>query len=85
VAGGGLAAGQEYTRARAGNAGMGGIGVVSVWERPTRVVVTAFALLGCGALPVRAATLATAGAAAWVGLGVVGCAQVLAAVRTSLR
>lgn len=85
VAGGGLAAAQEYTRARAGNAGMGQIGVVSVWERPTRVIVTAFALLGCGALPGHAGPVATAGAAAWSGLGAVGCAQVLTAVRTALR
>lgn len=85
VAGGGLAALQEYARARAGNAGMGRIGVVTVWERPSRVLVTAATLLAAGVLPGLAGSVVTAGAAAWVGLGAVGCAQVLRAVRTALR
>lgn len=39
----------EYVRARAGNAGAGEVGAVTVAERPTRVLVTAFALaLGQG-------------------------------------
>ncbi|HEX5495958.1 MAG TPA: CDP-alcohol phosphatidyltransferase family protein [Mycobacteriales bacterium] len=84
LAGGGLAAAQEYVRARAGNAGMGEIGVVSVWERPGRVLVTAFALLGAGAFPAVAGTAAAAGAAAWVALGTVGCGQVLRAAHTAL-
>jgi CDP-diacylglycerol--glycerol-3-phosphate 3-phosphatidyltransferase len=44
VAGGALAMMQEYVRARAAAAGMTEIGVVTVWERATRIVVTAFAL-----------------------------------------
>ena len=72
---------QEYTRARAAAGGMTDIGVVTVWERPTRVVVTA-AFLG------SAATLggpwAGLGAAAWVGLGVVGQAQLLVVARRRL-
>ena len=51
VAGGGLMGLHEYARARAGNAGMGEVGVVTVWERPTRVILTAGLLLGCGLLP----------------------------------
>ena len=84
VAGGGLMALQEYARARAGNAGMGEIGVVTVWERPTRVILTAALLLGCGLLPGSADLIATAGAAAWVCLGSVGLAQLLVVVRRSL-
>ncbi|WP_243407792.1 CDP-alcohol phosphatidyltransferase family protein, partial [Frankia canadensis] len=38
----------EYTRARAGNAGFGEIGVVTVGERPTRLIATGFGLAGAG-------------------------------------
>jgi phosphatidylglycerophosphate synthase len=85
VVGGSLMVLQEYLRARAGNAGMGEIGVVTVWERPTRVVVTAMFLLAGGLFPDWAAEAATAGAAAWVGLGVVGFTQLLVVVRRILH
>ena len=85
VAGGGLMGLQEYARARAGNAGMGQIGVVTVWERPTRVVLTAGLLLGCGLLPGSAGTVATLGALAWVALGAAGLGQLLTAVHHRLR
>jgi phosphatidylglycerophosphate synthase len=84
VAGGSVMVLQEYARARAGNAGMGEIGVVTVWERPTRVILTAFLLLACGLLPSRADLLATLGAAAWIALGTVGLAQLLAAIHRRL-
>jgi phosphatidylglycerophosphate synthase len=85
VVGGSLMVLQEYVRSRAGNAGMGEIGVVTVWERPTRVAVTATFLLTGGLFPAWAAEAATAGAAAWVGLGVVGFTQLLVVVRRILR
>jgi phosphatidylglycerophosphate synthase len=75
---------QEYTRARAGNAGMGEIGVVTVWERPTRVIVTAMFLLGAGIHAGSAPAWAGAGAAAWTTLGVVGLAQLVVVVRRRL-
>jgi phosphatidylglycerophosphate synthase len=82
---GGLLMGlQEYARARAGNAGMGEVGVVTVWERPTRVILTAFLLLGCGLLTGHADLVATLGAAAWIGLGAVGLTQLLVVVRRRL-
>ena len=84
VAGGSVMVLQEYARARAGNAGMGEIGVVTVWERPTRVILTAFLLLACGLLPAHAEALATAGAAAWIALGAVGLTQLLVAIRRRL-
>lgn len=65
----------EYTRARAGNAGFGEIGVVTVGERPTRVVVTAFGLLGAGVVPSLAELSATIGAAATLGVATVGLVQ----------
>jgi phosphatidylglycerophosphate synthase len=58
------------------------VGVVSVWERPSRVIVTALGLLGAAltpALPV--ATIAVAIAAV---LAVVGFTQVLVTVRRRL-
>jgi CDP-diacylglycerol--glycerol-3-phosphate 3-phosphatidyltransferase len=84
VAGGALMVLQEYARARAGNAGMGEVGVVTVWERPTRVILTAFLLLACGLFPSRAGLVATLGAIAWIGLGAVGLTQLLVAVHRRL-
>jgi len=84
VAGGGLAGLQEYGRARAGACGMTELAVLTVWERPTRIVLTAFLLLGCGLLPGSADRIATGGAAAWVAFGLVGLGQLLVAVRRRL-
>jgi len=81
VAGGMLMFLQEYARARAGAGGMTEVGVVTVWERPTRVIVTAAFLASAAALGDLWALL---GAAAWVGLGVVGLAQLLVVVRRRL-
>ena len=71
----------EAARARAGASGMSEVGVVTVWERPTRVIVTA-TFLGSAAL--LDDPWPTLGAAAWVGLGVVGLAQLLVVVRRRL-
>lgn len=84
AAGAGVMMLQEYTRARAGNAGMGEIGVLTVWERPTRVILTAVLLLLAGLVPDRAESIATAGAWAWVGLGLVGFSQLIVVVRRRL-
>ena len=58
--------------------------MVTVWERPTRVIVTAFLLLACGLLPAHADLLATVGAVAWIGLGAVGLTQLLLTVHRRL-
>lgn len=84
VLGGALMSLQEYARARAGNAGMSEIGVVTVWERPTRVIVTAMFLLGAGSYVGAAQSWALVGAAVWVVLGVVGLVQLLVVVRRRL-
>jgi phosphatidylglycerophosphate synthase len=83
VVGGALMLLQEYVRARAGAAGMSEVGVVTVWERPTRVIVTAAFLLSAGLLGDDA--WAEIGAAVWVGLGAVGLVQLLVVVRRRLR
>jgi CDP-diacylglycerol--glycerol-3-phosphate 3-phosphatidyltransferase len=73
----------EYVRARAIAAGMRDIGVVTVWERPTRVVVTAMFLVA-GA--VRSDRLwPTLGLLVWAGLGVLGLMQLALVVRRRLR
>jgi phosphatidylglycerophosphate synthase len=83
VVGGGLMALHEYARARAGALGMTEVGVVTVWERPTRVIVTAAFLTAAGVLP--DGRWAGLGAAAWVGLGFVGLAQLLPVVHRRLQ
>jgi CDP-diacylglycerol--glycerol-3-phosphate 3-phosphatidyltransferase len=82
--GAGLALLQEYVRARAAVAGMDGIGVVTVSERPTRVILTAMFLLGAGLYPGASDLWATAGAAAWTTIGAVGLVQLLLVVHRRL-
>jgi len=74
----------EYVRARAAVAGMPDVGVVTVSERPTRVILTAMFLLGAGLYPQAAASWATAGASAWLTVGVVGFGQLAVVVRRRL-
>jgi phosphatidylglycerophosphate synthase len=83
VAGGALMLLQEFVRARAGAAGMPEVGVVTLWERPTRVLVTAAFLLCTGLFGDD--LWAELGASAWVGLGIVGLGQLLVVVRRRLR
>lgn len=72
----------EYLRARAAAAGMAEVGVLTVWERPSRVIVTAAFLAAGGVLGNPWPAL---GAAAWVGLGAVGLGQLVFVVRRRLR
>ncbi len=72
---------QEYIRARAGAAGLRDVGVITVWERPTRVIVTAGFLGSAWLLGHRWAEF---GSWAWVGLGVVGMTQLVIVVRRRL-
>lgn len=74
----------EYTRARAGFAGMTDIGLVTLGERPTRVILAALTFLACGLVPGHDA-VATAGTAALLAVCVVGLAQLLPAVHRALR
>ncbi|NHC45594.1 CDP-alcohol phosphatidyltransferase family protein [Motilibacter sp. K478] len=75
----------EYLRARAAAGGMADIGVVTVWERPSRVAVTAVGCLAAGLDPSRADEWATLLAAAGTGLAVVGLAQLAVVARRRLR
>ncbi len=68
----------EYTRARAGNAGLGEIGIVTIAERPTRVLCVVFGLLGAGVQPHRAAAITTGAALVAAGTAIVGIGQLAA-------
>ena len=74
----------EYARARAVGAGMPDIGVVTVGERPTRVIVTAAFLLGAGLYVSSAATWAEVGATAWLAVHTVALVQLLVVVHRRL-
>lgn len=74
----------EYARARAGNAGGDEVGVVTMAERPTRVIVLAASLLAGGVLVSSAATLATTGVAVLALMTLVALVQLLAVLRRQL-
>lgn len=85
AAGAALAWLPEYARARAGAVGLTDIAVLTVFERPTRFVLTGFLLLGCGLLPGWDGAVSTAGAAAWAVLGAIALGQLLVVSRRRLR
>ncbi len=87
----------ESVRSSAQVAGMTGPGAVTLWERPSRVIVAACGFLACGVawlarrggvdlLPaVDAAALATTALAVAATLAVAGLVRLLVAVRHALR
>lgn len=74
----------EYLRARAGNAGFGEVGTVTVGERPTRVIVLAPTLTVSAALPAYADVVSVAGPAVLLALTVFSLAQLAVTVRRQL-
>lgn len=70
----------EYLRARAGAVGVPGIGMVTVAERPTRVIA---AVVGLAAAWPMGGFGASSGAAAGAALGLVGLAQLVPWLRRS--
>jgi len=85
VAAGSLAALAEYARARGGAAGLRDVGVVTVGERPTRVLVVASTALVAGLRPDRAGTWASVGAWTALVVAVVALVQLLPVLRRQLR
>jgi CDP-diacylglycerol--glycerol-3-phosphate 3-phosphatidyltransferase len=79
----------EYARARAAAAGMSGVGVVTVAERPIRVILSAVALgLGAVASSVSdrlAAGVMTIVVAVWVLLALLGGVRLVTVIRAALR
>ena len=76
---------QESARATAGAAGLREVGVLTVWERPSRILLAGFALLAAGAWPVSAGSIAAAGATVATVLAGVGVVQLLVSIRRRLR
>lgn len=74
----------EYTRARAGAAGMREIGVVTAGERPTRVILTTATLLCAGMAVGPAGPIAAAGASAILIFSLVGLVQLVRVIRRYL-
>ena len=74
----------EYLRARAGNAGMGEIGVVTPGERPTRVALCSPTIHWSGVFPAAAPALPTIGLAVVGGLCAFSVVQLAVAVRRVL-
>ncbi len=75
----------EYTRARAMAVGMREIGVVTVGERPTRVIITVAAFGAAGMYAGRSAEVAGLGAWATLAVSLLGLGQLLVVVRRRLR
>lgn len=74
----------EYARARAGNAGMTEVGVVTVGERPTRVIIASSFLITAGIFPAHPAGVVAAAALATAVVSAVGLVQLLVVVRRRL-
>lgn len=78
----------EYARARAQSVGMPGVGAVTVAERPTRLIVVALAAAGAAAFPAGVPAVGwawgTMFAVTWVGLAIVGLAQLGRGLRRSV-
>ena len=79
----------EYARARAALSGMPGVGVVTVAERPIRVLMVIVALVLGGALwyvnERLTPGLITVVVGVWAGLGLLGLTRLLGAIRLSLH
>jgi phosphatidylglycerophosphate synthase len=74
----------EYIRARAANAGMGDVGVVTVGERAMRVILCSAGIHFGGVFAGHASLVATLGLAALTTFSVVGLGQLVLAVRRQL-
>ena len=79
-----MTASQEYARARAAGVGLTDITVVTVSERPTRIIATVMAFLAAAFMPHHSVFAVTVGAAIWAVLGTIGLMQMIVAVRRIL-
>jgi phosphatidylglycerophosphate synthase len=76
----------DYLRARTGQAGVAETGALTVWERPTRVILTGLTTVGAGVVSGLgvADLVVTAGTAAGALLGAVGVVQLGFSLRALL-
>jgi CDP-diacylglycerol--glycerol-3-phosphate 3-phosphatidyltransferase len=75
----------EAVRSAAGAEGVVEVGLVSIPERPTRLVIGSLSLAVAGAVPADAALVATVGAAAWAVLAAGATLQLVVNVRRRLH
>lgn len=75
----------EYVRAKAAAVGMTEVGIVTPFERPTRIAVAAMFLLAGAIYPVQQQWWATAGAALWLALALVSLGMLIPVVRRRLN
>jgi phosphatidylglycerophosphate synthase len=75
----------EYVRARGGNAGADPAAVITVGERPSRVICCAIAVAVAGVAPASATRFAGWSVAILLALTLVGIVQLIVALRRELR
>jgi CDP-diacylglycerol--glycerol-3-phosphate 3-phosphatidyltransferase len=75
---------QEYTRARAGNAGLHEVGVVTIAERATRVIICSASIHFGGVFLGSPELVATVGLVALTGMALIALGQIVVHVRRRL-
>lgn len=76
---------QETARARAVGIGLAEIGVLTVWERPSRVVTAVVVTVGAGVAPDSADFVALMGSLVGLTLATIGAVQLMVVLRRRLR
>lgn len=76
---------QESARARAAAAGLDEIGILTVWERPSRVIVALVVTIGCGLAPGATVLVTLMSSLVGVGLALIGFVQLMVVLRRRLR
>lgn len=76
---------QESARARATGVGLREVGILTVWERPSRVVTALVVAVGSGVFVDRAAFVATMGGSVALVLSIIGFGQLMVVLFRRLR
>lgn len=76
---------QESARARATGVGLSDVGILTVWERPSRVVTVLVITVGAGSFPANTTFIAFMGALVGALLSTVGFAQLMIVLARRLR
>jgi CDP-diacylglycerol--glycerol-3-phosphate 3-phosphatidyltransferase len=75
----------EYLRARAASVGYRLVGVVTVAEKPTRIILGVIPFTACSIVSGHAKSFSTISAWVWLGLAFIGLIQLFATYRKVLR
>jgi CDP-diacylglycerol--glycerol-3-phosphate 3-phosphatidyltransferase len=75
----------ESVRASAAAEGMAEVGLVTIAERPARLLIGGLSLAAAGVVPSVAVSVVTGGAALWAVLALVATVQLVVNVRRRLR